>query len=278
MNNELSINSSITPKKSLKIAIIGSGFMGMSIAKGILKVNPKTDLTMTDIYEERLEFIKDTLSIKASSDNIATCKDANVIILAVKPYAVSKILNEISKVCNNDKLIISIAAGVTIDTIEKHLDKVPVIRAMPNICVQVQEGAIAYALGNYATEKHKSTTELILGAVGLTIEIEESKLDAVTGLSGSGPAYIFMAIEALSDGGVLSGLPRDISNKLAAQTVIGSAKMYLETGLHAGALKDMVTSPGGTTINGVKVLEDKGMRSAFIGAVKAATDRSKELS
>ncbi len=277
--NDLSKNTSIQKlSPSLKIGIIGSGFMGTSIAKGIHESFPKIDITLSDIDKEKLKIIKNTLGINTSSDNVQTIKESNIIFLAVKPNIIPQVLEEISKSATKDKLIISIAAGVTIETLETDLQNSPVIRVMPNICAQIQEGALAYATGSKVTKAHGELCDKLLSALGLALKVEEKMLDAVTGLSGSGPAFIFMAIEALSDGGVLCGLPRDISNKLAAQTVLGSAKMYLADNCHAGALKDMVTSPGGTTICGVKALEDKSFRSALMDAVQKATEQSKKFS
>ena len=275
--NKLAKNLSIQ-KTSLKIGILGSGFMGSSIAKGIHDVFPKVEITINDIDKNKLSFLKDNLGVNTSENNKETVQNSNVVFLAVKPNIIPKILEEIKPYVTKDKLIISIAAGVTIETLENGLPNIPIIRVMPNICAQIQEGAIAFATGSYVSNAQKEIGEKLLSALGLALNVDEKMLDAVTGLSGSGPAYIFMAIEALSDGGVLCGLPRDIANKLAAQTVLGSAKMYLSDHCHAGALKDMVTSPGGTTIQGVKTLENKGFRSALIDAVESATNQSRKFS
>lgn len=271
-------NSIVAEQPYEKLLIIGAGFMGSSLANGILKSNIPLNITVSDLDENRLNCIKQSLNVNTTFDNKKATAESDIIILAVKPAIVPDVLNEIKDFCTEKKIIISIAAGVTIATIEELIPKSPVVRVMPNICAQIQEGAVAYALGSKPfSENTKATIANILSSVGMAIMVKENQLDAVTGLSGSGPAYIFMAIEALSDGGVLAGLPRDISTKLAAQTVYGSAKMVLETGLHPGYLKDMVTSPAGTTIEGVAELEEKGVRSAYIKAVTAAYKKSKKL-
>jgi pyrroline-5-carboxylate reductase len=175
-------------------------------------------------------------------------------------------------------LLVSLAAGVPLASLEEGLETgAHVVRVMPNTPALVGAAASAYALGRSATAEDGQLVEGLLGAVGLALQVPEPLLDAVTGLSGSGPAYVYLIIEALSDGGVAAGLPRDIAHKLAAQTVLGAARMALETGLHPGVLKDMVTSPGGTTIEGVHELEKAGVRGAMINAVRAAADKAHKL-
>ncbi len=205
-------------------------------------------------------------------------REAKTIILAVKPNTVGPVLDELKILFTNEHLLISIAAGVKISFIEAHLNwGVKVVRVMPNQPCLVGESASGYALGKSAKKEDKDIVQKVLESVGIAFSMDEKQLDAVTGLSGSGPAYVYMVIEALSDGGVLVGLPRDISTALAAQTVLGAAKTILETKGHPAQFKDIVASPGGTTIEGLKVLEESAVRGAFIKAVEAATKRSIEL-
>jgi pyrroline-5-carboxylate reductase len=203
---------------------------------------------------------------------------ASVIVLAVKPAHVATVLREVRAHVGERHLLLSLAAGVPLTRLEEGLDAgVRVVRVMPNTPALVGASASAYATGRSATAEDGQLVRRLLSAVGLALPVPEALLDAVTGLSGSGPAYVFLMIEALSDGGVAAGLPRDIANQLAAQTVFGSARMLLETGLHPGALKDMVTSPGGTTIDGLHELERAGVRGAFINAVRAAAEKARKL-
>ena len=261
----------------MNIGIIGAGFMGSSIGLALKESFPNYNITISDIDKDKLnELAKKGLN--TLTDNIANVNNSEIIILAVKPNIITRVMSEIRKESFNNKLIISIAAGIPIKTIDEYLPKTSIIRVMPNINAQIHKGAIAYAKGKMVTEEQSKIAQELLSTIGMALCVEENMLDAVTGLSGSGPAFVFMAIEALSDGGVLCGLPRNISNQLAAQTVLGSAEMYLQTGKHAGALKDMVTSPGGTTIKGVQALEDGGFRSALIKAVEEAYKQSKSFS
>jgi len=266
--------------KGKKIAVIGGGKMGEVLASGIIsgKLLPAWDVTVTDIVPARLDYLKSQHKVQVTGDNKKAVKDANIVILAVKPQSMSEVLKELSPAIDKDKLVISIAAGITIGFIQGHLKKgTRIVRVMPNTPALIREGAAALAPGEHATEEDMQTARSIFDAVGVTVMVKEDLMDAVTGLSGSGPAYVFIIIDALSDAGVLMGLPRDIATKLAAQTLVGAAKLYLVTGKHPGELRDMVTSPGGTTIAGIKEMEQKGLRGALIAAVEAATLRSKEL-
>ena len=222
-------------------------------------------------------FTKET-GAKAAASNAEVLKFANIVVLAVKPDQVAGVLAELRGGFTKQHLLISIAAGVTLAKLEAALPAgARVIRVMPNTPALVGESARAFALGKSATAADGELAKKLLSAVGVAFQVKESLLDAVTGLSGSGPAYVYMFIDALSDGGVASGLPRDIATKLAAQTVLGAAKMVLETGQHPGALKDQVTSPGGTTIEGLHELEKGKLRAAVMSAVRAATEKSKKL-
>jgi len=265
---------------TLKIGFLGAGKMASALAKGFVAakiVSPKQIIASDVMEPARAAFAKD-VGGNAADSNLDVLKFANVLILAVKPDQVGAVLAEIKPAFTDKHLLISIAAGVTLTKLESALPlKARVIRVMPNTPALVGAGAAGYALGSHANGEDGELAQKLLGAVGVAFAVKESLLDAVTGLSGSGPAYVFQIIEALSDGGVAAGLPRDIATRLAAQTLLGSAKMVLETGMHPGALKDMVTSPGGTTIEGLHEMEKGKVRGALINAVRAATEKSKKL-
>jgi pyrroline-5-carboxylate reductase len=216
--------------------------------------------------------------VKTTAFNPDVLKFANVIVLAVKPDLVNDVLAEVRPHFTEKHLLISIAAGVPIARLESALPPgARVVRVMPNTPALVGASASAFTPGQAAQPEDAQLTQKLFAAVGVAYPVKEALLDAVTGLSGSGPAYVFLIIEGLSDGGVAAGLPRDIATQLAAQTLLGSAKLLLETGQHPAALKDMVTSPGGTTIEGLHELEKAGVRGALINAVRAATEKSKKL-
>eukprot|EP00472_Partenskyella_glossopodia_P002115 CAMPEP_0197524586 /NCGR_PEP_ID=MMETSP1318-20131121/9214_1 /TAXON_ID=552666 /ORGANISM="Partenskyella glossopodia, Strain RCC365" /LENGTH=259 /DNA_ID=CAMNT_0043077565 /DNA_START=114 /DNA_END=896 /DNA_ORIENTATION=+ len=250
------------------------------MAKGIVesKLYPASQIIASDKWKPSLEKFKATVGCDVTDDNIAVVNSSSVIILAVKPGIIPLVMNEIKGLVTSDKLIISIAAGVTTSTIQSFCPSARVIRVMPNTPCLVLETASAYCLGKNAEKKDGEVVEKLLSSCGVTHQIKESLLDAVTGLSGSGPAYVYIMIEAMADGGVRMGLPRSVALNLAAQTVLGSAKMVLETGEHPGLLKDKVASPGGTTIAGIHALERGGIRATLMNAVEAAASRSSELS
>jgi pyrroline-5-carboxylate reductase len=262
------------------IAIIGAGNMGTSLLRGILnaKLAVNEKITVSGTHLEKLESLGSTWKVKHTLDN-AKAATADVILLCVKPYTVGKVLDQIKGALSKNQLLVSIAAGVTIDSIQRRIKKNnPIVRAMPNIASTVDEGATAIAFGRFVTEEHQKIAISIFEAVGEVVIVEEDLLDPVTGLSGSGPAYIYMVIEALIDGGVKMGLPRDVATKLAIQTVLGSAKLVKESKLHPAILRDQVTTPAGTAINAIHELEAHGLRSMLIQAVTTATQRSRELS
>ncbi len=264
----------------LKIGFLGAGKMATALAKGFVRtglVKPSSLIASDILAGARQAFAKETRA-RTTAVNADVVRFASVIILAVKPAQVADLLAEVREHFVTKPLLLSIAAGVPLARLEGALpDGARVIRVMPNTPALVGAAASAYALGKAARPADDRLAHKLLSAVGLAWPVPEALLDAVTGLSGSGPAYAFLMIEALSDGGVAAGLPRDVAVKLAAQTLLGSATMVLETGLHPGALKDMVTSPGGTTIEGVHELEKGKLRGTLISAVRAATEKSKKL-
>ncbi|RXA16807.1 pyrroline-5-carboxylate reductase [Methanosarcina sp. MSH10X1] len=263
-----------------KIGFIGAGKMGSALMQGIIKaeiVKPE-NLGASDVYEPFLNELNAQLGINVSTDNAVIARESDILILAVKPQTLSFVLENLKPYISNDKLIISIAAGVPLATYENILPEgTRVVRVMPNIAATVSEAASGISPGKSATSEDLKAALEIFSAVGTAVQLPESLMDAVTGLSGSGPAFIFPVIEAMADGAVLEGMDRKSALTLAAQTVLGAARMVLETGLHPGELKDMVTSPAGTTIQGVHALEEAGIRAAFMNAVIKASERSKEL-
>ncbi|MFW6278914.1 MAG: pyrroline-5-carboxylate reductase [Bacillota bacterium] len=262
----------------MKLCVIGLGQMGSTLVQGILDqgVFSAEEIIGCDLRHKELE-ASFADRITTTADNRVGARQAEVILLAVKPQVIDQVLTEIKDLVE-DKLLISIAAGVTIDRIKNNLPaSVRLVRVMPNTPALVKAGISALSFSDNCTTKDRELTHQIFCGVGEVIAVKEEMMDAITGLSGSGPAYVYTMIEALSDGGVLKGLPRKQALKLAAATVLGSAKMVLETEKHPAELKDMVTSPGGTTIAGLEELESGAFRSLLIKTVKRATERSEEL-
>ncbi len=262
------------------IGFIGAGRMATALARGLIAARfvDATRVVASDVSPEAAERFASTTGGRFSASNGAVIDDSTVIVLAVKPQQVSEVLTEQRPQITDEHLLVSIAAGVTLQSLREAAgDRGRLVRVMPNTPCLVGAGASAFACDSSASREDAALVQQMLGTVGWAVEVPESQLDAVTGLSGSGPAYVFQIIEALSDGGVRVGLPRETAMRLAAQTVLGAAKMVLETGEHPGALKDAVASPGGTTIAGLHALEHGGLRSALIDAVVAATLRSVEL-
>lgn len=264
----------------LAIGFLGAGKMATALANGFIKAGllvPKQVIASDPSATARSAFAKAT-GARITENNADVARFAQVLFLAVKPDQVGAVLSEIRDVFSPDHLLISIAAGVPLAKLEAGVSgNARLIRVMPNTPALIGASASAYALGKSAQPRDGELVQKLLSAVGVAFQLKESLLDAVTGLSGSGPAYIYLIIEALSDGGVAAGLPRDVATRLAAQTALGSARMVLETGYHPGALKDMVTSPGGTTIEGLHELEKGKLRGTLISAVRAATEKSKRL-
>ena len=259
---------------------LGAGRMATALAGGMLQaklIKPRA-LFAADVVPAAAKAFAKATGGKALKKNSEVLQKAGVIVIAVKPHQVEELLVELAGDVTPKHLLISIAAGVTIAQLETALGgKARVIRVMPNTPALVGEGAAGFARGSRATAADAKLAARMLGAVGLAVEVPERLINAVTGLSGSGPAYGFQIIEALSDGGVAAGLPRELSTQLAAQTMLGAAKMVLETGEHPATLKDRVASPGGTTIEGLHEMEAAGVRSALINAVRAAADKADAL-
>jgi pyrroline-5-carboxylate reductase len=263
-----------------KIAFLGAGNMAGALLRGLLAAGA-TDAAhvwCVDVRKERTADLAKQYGVRVGQDNEAASRWADVVVLSTKPQVFDRLLPAVAAGIRPDALAISIAAGVPIASIEARLPAgARVVRTMPNTPAIVDAGATAIAAGTHATGEDVELAQKIFDCVGITVVLDEVLLDAVTGLSGSGPAYVFLVIEALADAGVKVGLHRDSAQLLAAQTVLGSAKLLLETGEHPGRLKDMVTSPGGTAIAGLHTLEAGGLRKTLIDAVETATERSQEL-
>ena len=266
--------------ENLRFAFLGGGNMAEALIKGLLTglaVNPR-HIVATDVIRERCDYLREAYGICTSDDSPQAVRDSQVIFLAVKPQTVPALLEAVSPEVNRDKLIVSIAAGIPLSTLQQALaDDSRIVRVMPNTPALVLAGAAGISPSAAATPADIALVERIFSVVGRATVVSDGMMDTVTGLSGSGPAFVFALIEGLSDGGVLMGLDRPTATMLAAQTVLGAAKMVLETGKHPGELKDMVTSPAGTTIAGMQALEDGGLRGLMMAAVRRATERSQEL-
>ena len=266
--------------KGKRVGFIGGGNMGEALIRGLLGANlvPAALIAATDVRAERSAQLGKEFGITAHGDNARLVREADVVILAVKPQIMAGVLGEIATAVTARHLLISIAAGVATATIRSALGKdARIIRVMPNTPALVRQGAAAIARGKGLGPEDLAVAEEIFGAVGRAVVLDEELMDAVTGLSGSGPAYVAIVIESLADGGVKMGLDRVTAMTLATQTVLGAAQLLSETGMHPGALKDMVSSPGGTTIAGISALEEGGIRTTLIRAVERATQRSREL-
>ena len=266
--------------KTKRLGFLGAGNMATALIQGLLHgdVLPSAHILASDVKAERLEQLGAEHDIRTTMDNHQLLRESDVVVLAVKPQVIDRVLTEIGADVRPDQLVISVAAGVPVEALESRLPAGShVVRAMPNTPATVQAGATAIAGGAHATVDDVRVARELFEAVGRVVVVEEGLIDAVTGLSGSGPAYVMLIIEALADGGVKVGLHRDTALLLAAQTVFGSARLLLETGEHPGRLKDMVTSPGGTAIAGLHTLESGALRKTLIDAVESATHRAAEL-
>jgi pyrroline-5-carboxylate reductase len=278
----------------MKLGFIGGGKMAAALIKGVLKsgICTPADVTVCDVHAPTAEKLRGETGVMIAASTAEVVGASEVIVLAVKPGdALAAIQGATSQQMESSmrwawqggggkegKLLISIVAGLSIASLEKAAgDKLRIIRVMPNTPALVLAGASGFATGTQATDADAEIAQKIFGGVGLAVRVKESLLDALTGLSGSGPAYVYMIIEALADGGVLMGLPRDLALQLAAKTVAGAAEMVMQTGMHPAALRDQVASPGGTTIAGIEALEAGGLRAALVAAVRAASQRSVAL-
>lgn len=253
--------------------------MGSALIAGLVATGrvPAAHITAVDLQPGALETLG-AAGVRTSTDPGAAVDGQDVVVLAVKPQVAAQVLQQIGRLMAAEQCLLSIVAGVGTATIEAHMTAaVPVVRAMPQTLARLGAGASAVCGGRHASEASLALVCALLDEVGSTVMVAESQMDAVTGLSGSGPAYAYTVIEALTDGGVRVGLPRAVALKLAAQTMLGAARMVLESGAHPAVLRDQVTSPGGTTIAGLHKLEEKGLRDALISAVQAATERAREL-
>ncbi|HUY82797.1 MAG TPA: pyrroline-5-carboxylate reductase [Acidobacteriaceae bacterium] len=266
--------------KKLRVAVLGAGKMGGILLQAFLKQQmlEPDQLTATVAHEERAAVLSAQWGVQVSTDNVATVQSADVILLGVKPFQVPALMAEIKPALTTSKLLISFAAAVKTGAIEAAAGiDVPVIRAMPNTPSMLGAGIAALCRGKHVSEAQMTLASRIFEAVGRTVIVDEKHMDAVTGLSASGPAFIYIILESLAEAGVKVGLPRDIATLLAAQTTLGAAKMVLETGYHPALLKDAVTTPAGCTIDGILELEEGGLRVTLIKAVMRATERARQL-
>ncbi|PPS45494.1 pyrroline-5-carboxylate reductase [Chroococcidiopsis sp. TS-821] len=265
---------------SVKLGMIGGGVMGEALLSRLISQNvyQPTEVIVGEKSPERRDYLAQQYGVSVIEDNRVVAQQASTILLAIKPQVFAAVTAELGEAfLASTPLIVSILAGVSLSQLETAFPQLPVIRAMPNTPATVGAGMTAFALGSRASARDKQTAQQMFSAVGEVVEVPETLMDAVTGLSGSGPAYVALLVEALSDGGVAAGLPRAIATQLALQTVRGTVQLLQETKMHPAELKDRVTSPGGTTIAGVTELERGGFRAALIAAVKAAALRSQEL-
>ncbi len=254
--------------------------MATALVKGMLRSGIATveSISASDPLSEARTALQSSTNVAGFDSNLEVAERSDVLVLAVKPQSMRQVLHELRPAVTPGHLVVSIAAGITIDAIDERLGRSGrLVRVMPNTPALLGEGASAYAMGPRTVPEDEAIVKGCLESVGRAVRVPESLLDAVTGLSGSGPAFVYLMIEALSDGGVRVGLPRDVATLLAAQTVLGAAMMVRDTGEHPAALKDQVASPGGTTIAGLHALERGGLRAALMDAVEAATNRSAEL-
>lgn len=268
------------PEVELRWGFIGAGKMASALIQGMInagRVGPE-QIVASDPAESARSALAEHGGVSVTTSNLDVARRCQVVILAVKPQSMAGVLEELQPAMTAEHLVISIAAGVPLDVMASGLGPdCRLVRVMPNTPALVGAGAAGYCLGPNATERDEQLVRACLESVGRCYRVPEALLDAVTGLGGSGPAFVYAMIEALSDGGVRVGLPRDVATGLAAQTVFGAARMVLETGLHPGVLKDQVTSPGGTTIAGLHALERRGFRAALMDAVESATHRATQL-
>jgi pyrroline-5-carboxylate reductase len=263
-----------------RIVVIGTGKIGEALIKGLCASGWRkpSEIVATDIHSERLQAIKELCGVETSESNRDAVKDAGLIVVAVKPQDLAALLDEIGDVLTSEQTVLSVAAAVRTPNIEKHLSaNVPVVRAMPNTPATVQEGMAGICAGAHAGEEHLALAEEVLAHLGAVVRVQEDEMDAVTAVSGSGPAYFALLAEAMIEAGILLGLSREISTQLVVQTMFGTAKLLRDEHIHPVELRENVTSPGGTTIRAIRELERAGIRAAFLNAIQAAMERSREL-
>jgi pyrroline-5-carboxylate reductase len=268
------------PLSHKRLAVLGAGKMGGTLLRAFLdqKLVSSSHVTATVRHAERAKALAKKLGVSVTTDNRAAVRAADVVLLAVKPQTVTEVLDEIRAELKPHVLVVSVAASVPTKIIEQHLpEKTAVVRAMPNTPVAVGSGMTGLCSGSHAKAEHLELAKAMFEAVGKAIVVDEKHMDAVTGLSASGPAFVYIILESLAEGGVKVGLPRDVATLLAAQTMLGAARTVLETGDHPAQLKDGVTTPAGCTIDGIMEMEDGKVRSTLIKAIVKATERAKEL-
>ncbi len=266
-------------KEKEKIVFIGGGNMAEALIKGLLKKGfPASGILAAEPLVERRDALKRSYGIGTTGNNLEAAREGDIVFLAIKPQVCREVVSGFAPTFTKDKLLVSILAGVDTLTLEKLCNgSSRVVRAMPNTPALIGEGATALCAGRFANGEDLARAARLFETVGVVVTVAESQMDAVTGLSGSGPAYVYTLIEALADGGVREGLPREVAHALAVQTVLGASRLVKETGEHPALLRERVCSPGGTTISGMGVLEKKGFRAALMEAVAAAARRSREL-
>jgi pyrroline-5-carboxylate reductase len=263
-----------------KLAVLGAGKAGEALIAGVLSAGWRTadEVVATARHEEHLEDLGERYGITTTLSNVEAVEGAALVVIAVKPQDIEGLLAEIAGAVTADQTVLSIAAAIPTALIERHLsDRVPVVRAMPNTPVTVHEGMSGIAAGTYAEEEHLARAEEVLGSVGRSVRVDEGYMDAITAVSGSGPAYFALLAESMIEAGILLGLSREIATDLVVQTMLGTAKLLRDEKMHPVELREMVTSPGGTTIAAIRELEQAGVRAAFLNAIQAAMERSREL-
>jgi pyrroline-5-carboxylate reductase len=265
---------------SRKLAILGAGKAGEALIAGVLSSGWRKpeEIVATTRHQEHLDRLAERHGIGTTLSNSEAVSEAEIVVVAVKPQDIEGLLAEIAGVVTPEQTVISIAAAIPTALIEAHLsERVPVVRAMPNTPVTVHEGMSGIAPGTHAAEEHLARAEDVLGAVGRSVRVDEGYMDAITAVSGSGPAYFALLAESMIEAGILLGLSRDVATDLVVQTMLGTAKLLRDEGMHPVELREMVTSPGGTTIAAIRELEMAGVRAAFLNAIQAAMERSKQL-
>jgi len=265
---------------SRRICVLGAGKAGEALVAGLLSSgwSKPADIVATARHQERIDELSKRYGIEGTLDNVAAVEGAQVVVIAVKPQDIEGLLGDVGAALDSSQTVLSIAAAIPTELIERHMgDGVPVVRAMPNAPVTVHEGMAGVTGGAHATEEHVALAEEVLGSVGRSVRVDEAYMDAVTAVSGSGPADFALLAESMIEAGILLGLSREVSTDLVVQTMLGTAKLLRDEKMHPVELREMVTSPGGTTISAIRELEQAGVRAAFLNAIQAAMKRSREL-